>query len=351
MKENINFFKNKKILITGHTGFKGSWLSQCLINFGADVHGFSLEPCKSSLYEKLSLQDNMHSTYGDIRDLDKISDFFMAVKPEIVFHLAAQALVRDSYEDPVNTYSTNVMGSLNVLKSVDLTNSVKSLVYITSDKCYENYEWPWGYRETDTLGGHDPYSSSKACAEILFSSFARSYWGDQKPFCASARAGNVIGGGDYAKDRIIPDCIRAADNNGEVILRSPNSTRPWQHVLEPISGYLALAKYLFNGNSKNVYSNWNFGPDVNDEITTKNVADMVLNKIGKGSMKINENDKLHEAGLLQLNCDKAKIMLGWKPTWSSLESIEKTSIWYKQVMDGFCPIDVTNQNIREFFNG
>lgn len=347
----MNFFKNKNVLITGHTGFKGSWLSQSLINFGAKVHGFSLQPEKGSLYEKLSLNKSMNSTYGDIRNLNEIYDFMNSVKPEIVFHLAAQALVRDSYEDPIKTYSTNVMGSLNLLKSVDSCESVKSLVYVTSDKCYENYEWPWGYRETDNLGGHDPYSSSKACAEILFSSYSRSFLKDKKSFCASARAGNVIGGGDYSKDRIIPDCIRAAEKSGVVELRNPDSTRPWQHVLEPISGYLSLAKYLYDDKSLHTYSNWNFGPDVQDEMTTKNVADLVIDIIGKGEVKVNHNDQLHEAGLLQLNCDKAKIELGWKPTWGSMESIHKTANWYKLVMDGKCPIEITNRQIGDFFNG
>ena len=249
MNDLASFYRGKKVFITGHTGFKGSWLTQVLMNWGAIVKGFSLAPSgEESHFAALQLEDKINHDIGDICDAVALTHSMNDFRPDVVIHLAAQALVRESYKDPRTTFNTNVMGSLNLLSAVQGCGSVRALVYVTSDKCYENVEWVWGYRETDALGGFDPYSASKAAAEILFSSFERSFLAGRRGFrCASARAGNVIGGGDFAKDRIIPDCIRAAAKKSTVELRNPRATRPWQHVLEPLSGYLLLGKMLYEG--------------------------------------------------------------------------------------------------------
>ncbi|EAS46285.1 CDP-glucose 4,6-dehydratase [marine gamma proteobacterium HTCC2207] len=347
MKE---FYNGKKVFITGHTGFKGSWLAFLLVGWGAQVKGYALPPSSGSLFSMLDLSLDIDHVEGDIRDYGKLSEALSDFQPDIVIHLAAQALVRHAYDDPFYTYETNVMGSLNLLRAVDSTPSVKSLVYITSDKCYENLEWVWGYREHDQLGGHDPYSASKACAEIVFSSFVRSYWSKRANFSASARAGNVIGGGDYSKDRIIPDCVSASLENKNVYLRNPNATRPWQHVLEPLSAYLKLAKSLFLGQIEEQPSSWNFGPNIEKEITTGELANMVLETLGSGTVSVDISEHPHEAGLLQLNCDKANLKLDWQPRWSGTEAIQMTANWYKSVNQGDCPKKVTDRNIEEYFN-
>jgi len=353
MHDLANFYQGKRVFITGHTGFKGSWLTQVLVHWGAIVKGYSLESeGEDSHFMSLGLESRIDHRVGDIRDGSKLQEAIQVFRPEIVMHLAAQALVRESYRNPVDTFSTNVMGSLNLLEAIKVCDSVSALVYITSDKCYENFEWVWGYRETDPMGGFDPYSASKASAEILFSSYARSYLNAKENFsCASARAGNVIGGGDYSADRIIPDCVRAAKSNGNVTLRNPNATRPWQHVLEPLSGYLVLGKALFE-HSIDSGSAWNFGPSAEKVITVENVANRVFDILGSGTLVVDaDDDHPHEAGLLQLNCDKAHAYLGWKPKWSGESAIEKTALWYCDALSGHSVVEITRAQIEDYFHG
>jgi CDP-glucose 4,6-dehydratase len=347
-----NTFRNKKVFITGHTGFKGSWLAFLLNEIGADVMGFALPPATSiNHFDLLGLDKKIRHVVGDIRDAGLLNSTLSKFQPEYVFHLAAQALVRPSYDDPVATFSTNIIGSVNLLDAVKCCNSVRALVYVTSDKCYENVEWAWGYRENDQLGGRDPYSASKAAAEIVFSSYARSFF-EQRPLLgsATARAGNVIGGGDWAIDRIIPDCIRAIEAGKSIQLRNPNATRPWQHVLEPIAGYLLLAERLYE-DPKNWDGSWNFGPSVNEVGTVKNVAETIFGHLGKGSIEIVESkEQAHEARLLQLNCDKARQFLGWQPRWSTEKTLKATALWYKTVMSGGSAEQITRTQIYEFFS-
>lgn len=351
MSKLLESFKGKRIFITGHTGFKGSWLSLILHNAGAKVCGYSLPAEKRSHFNDLNLKNKL-STHieADIRD-DKhlfkaVSDF----EPEYVFHLAAQALVKKSYDDPKATYETNVMGSLNLLEAVRRCQSVRSLVYITSDKCYENVEWIWGYRENDRLGGHDPYSSSKAAAELVFSTYQKSYFSQRENFgSASVRAGNVIGGGDWAQDRIIPDCIRSILSQEAIRLRSPNATRPWQHVLEPLSGYLLVASKLY-AEPKKFTGSWNFGPSASHVLTVYDVAKYMTDVFSKGSIEVTgSNPYQHEANLLQLNCDKAHQLLNWKPTWSPMKTLQMTADWYKLTSEGSNPYNITDMQIKEFF--
>ncbi|MEI6756604.1 MAG: CDP-glucose 4,6-dehydratase [Chlorobium sp.] len=346
-----DFFSGKKVLITGHTGFKGSWLAFLLHEIGATVMGFALPPATPvNHFDLLKLDSKIQHVAGDIRDASLIAEVLKDFQPEYVFHLAAQALVRPSYDDPVATFSTNVIGSVNLLDAVRQCDSVRSLVYITSDKCYENVEWIWGYRENDQLGGRDPYSASKAAAEIAFSSYARSFF-EQRPLlgAATARAGNVIGGGDWAIDRIIPDCIRAIYSDETVLLRNPGATRPWQHVLEPLSGYLLLASRLYQA-PKQWGGSWNFGPSTNEIRTVKNVAEVIVAHIGSGRVEVVESPiQLHEARLLQLNCDKAHQLLGWYPRWHVDKTLEATALWYKSFMDGGNAEAITRTQIHEFF--
>ena len=344
-------FSGKKIFITGHTGFKGSWLTFILKEVGAEIMGFALPPATVvNLFDLLTLEKKIKHVVGDIRDSAKLIDAVNQFQPEFVFHLAAQALVRPSYDDPVATFSTNVIGSVNILEATRQCKSIRSLVYITSDKCYENVEWIWGYRENDQLGGRDPYSSSKAAAEMVFSSYNRSFF-EKNPLlgAASTRAGNVIGGGDWALDRIIPDCIRAIEEGSPIRLRNPKSTRPWQHVLEPLSGYLLLAAKLFE-EPKIWTGSWNFGPSNNEVRTVKDVAQVIINQFGKGSIEILESQtQVHEARLLQLNCDKAHQLLGWYPRWHAQETLEATGLWYKDMMNGVSAEQITRNQIHSFF--
>jgi len=345
-----NSFSGKKILITGHTGFKGSWLAFLLSEMGADVMGFALPPTTAvNHFDLLKLDGKLRHVVGDIRDAALVAKTLQEFQPEFVFHLAAQALVRTSYDDPASTFSTNVMGSVNLLDAVRQCNSVRSLVYITSDKCYENVEWIWGYRESDQLGGRDPYSASKAATEIAFSSYARSFF-EQRPMlgAASTRAGNVIGGGDWAVDRIIPDCIRAIEAGEPVRLRNPGATRPWQHVLEPLTGYMLLAARLYE-EPKKWGGSWNFGPSTHEVRTVKNVAEVIVGHIGKGRIEVVESQtQVHEARLLQLNCDKAHQLLGWYPRWHVEKTLEATALWYKTIMSGGAAEEITRAQIYEF---
>ena len=345
-----DIFKGKKVFITGHTGFKGTWLTTILKKLGANILGYSLELEKNSHFELLNLENEIQHVIGDIRDQKKLSDTLMRFEPEFVFHLAAQAIVKQSYNDPAETFSTNIMGSVNLLEAVKNCESVRSLVYITSDKCYENVEWEWGYRENDRLGGYDPYSASKAAAEVVFSSYLRSFFDSKINLgAASVRAGNVIGGGDYSDNRIIPDCIRAINSNTPITLRNPLATRPWQHVLEPLSGYLKLAVELYNSPKKYTGS-WNFGPSTIETRTVEEVAKIVINHFEKGEIITENIQTHHEAQLLQLNCDRANQILKWYPRWDVDQTLFETVSWYQKVNDGANPYEITTNQIIKYFN-
>ena len=347
----LRSFSGKRVFITGHTGFKGSWLSFLLGELGADVMGYALasEPGLSH-FELLGLARRIRHVVGDVRDAGAVDRALLGFQPEYVFHLAAQSLVGRSYADPLGTLQVNVMGSTHLLDAIRRSESVRSLVYITSDKCYENLEWVWGYRETDRLGGRDPYSASKAAAELVFSAYARSYYNARTTLgAATTRAGNVIGGGDWAADRIVPDCIRAIEAGRAIRLRNPGATRPWQHVLEPLAGYLLLAARLRERPSE--YGGaWNFGPSTQEVRTVHDVARAIVQHLGRGSIEtVGAEDALQEANLLQLNCDKAHQLLGWYPRWSVDETLEATARWYAEVLGGAKAEDLTRSQIRDYF--
>ncbi len=347
----LSRFKGRRVFITGHTGFKGSWLAFLLNEVGAEVLGYALPPVGEKNHFELSgLAQMIGHVEADIRDAEKLTAAMSEFQPEFVFHLAAQALVRPSYSDPKTTFETNVMGSVNLLEAVRKCESVRSLVYITSDKCYENLEWLWGYRENDRLGGHDPYSASKASAEMVFSAYARSFFFERPELgAASTRAGNVIGGGDWAVDRIIPDCVRAIESEKPIHLRNPSATRPWQHVLEPLSGYLLLASQLRKEPSAYAGS-WNFGPSSKEVRTVLEVAEHLVARFGRGSINIEAStEKHHEARLLQLNCDKAHQVLGWYPRWDFERTLDMTADWYKNVYDGGETLDISRKQLHEYF--
>ena len=327
----LKIYKNKKVFITGHTGFKGSWLSLWLKKLGANVCGYSLEPdTKPSMFATLDIKNRLDkSITGNILDKDLLEKTINEFKPDIVFHLAAQPLVRRSYKEPFLTYNTNVIGTLNVLEAAKKCESVTAFVNITTDKCYENKNQNEGYRETDALGGYDMYSSSKACAEILSSSFRRSFLNENGYLLATARAGNVIGGGDWAEDRLIPDCIRSIKNGKKIEIRNPYATRPWQHVLEPLSGYLLLGSKLLE-NKQEYASSFNFGPEEESVHSVYDVVNKVIQSYKKGEVVVNRKDNLHEANLLSLNIDKAKEVLGWYPAYNYKKAIEETVNWYKK---------------------
>jgi CDP-glucose 4,6-dehydratase len=326
-------FKNLNVLVTGHTGFKGSWLSVWLKKLGANVIGYSLEPNTNPSHFH-SLKMDIKSIIGDIRDLDKLNKVFKEFKPDVVFHLAAQPLVRYSYNNPIETYETNVMGTLKVFEAARLSGHVKTIINVTSDKCYENKEWPWSYREIDPMGGFDPYSSSKGCSEILTSSYRNSYFSNDSfsknhnTLLASARAGNVIGGGDWSESRLIPDAVRALEKNQSLIIRSPHAIRPWQHVLEPLRGYLTLASRLLEKDVE-FASSWNFGPLETNCITVESL----LNKMKVQWQELNfsiEKSDLHEATFLKLDSSKSKQLLNFTPKLSIEESLKLTAQWYKE---------------------
>ncbi len=331
---NLTFWNKKRILMTGHTGFKGSWMSLWLQQLQAEVVGYALEPpTNPSLFGLADTEKRMTSIIGDIRDFNKISRIIEDYSPEIIIHMAAQPLVRKSYENPVETYMTNVLGTVNILEAIRKSSSVKAFLNITTDKCYENKEWFWGYRENEPLGGYDPYSSSKACSELVTSSYRRSYFlsnkhGKLNTAIATARAGNVIGGGDWAKDRLIPDCVRSWIKKEKVIIRYPNAIRPWQHVLEPLCGYLELIEKLYT-DGNNFAEAWNFGPDENDAKSVGFVVKQLSNHWGKDAdVLIDKSENPHEANYLKLDCSKAKNKLGWSPKWDLKGALNKTVEWY-----------------------
>ena len=349
-KELSEFYKSKNVFITGATGFKGSWLAYWLHEMGANVIGYSLNPYSEDDHFNLLNLDNKITHYvGNILDDSFLNKIFEKHKPDIVFHLAAQALVRLSYDEPKLTFDTNVAGSVNILEAVRKSKYVKSLIYVTSDKAYKNKEWVWGYRENDELGGHDPYSASKAAADIVFSSYNDSYFKKNEAIgVGSVRAGNVIGGGDWALDRIIPDCIRALKNGENIKIRNPKATRPWQHVLEPLSGYLLLGMKLYFEPKK--YSGaWNFGPNVNSIKTVDELVNTVINVFGSGDKFIEHDENAnHEASVLHLNCDKSNSNLNWFPTWDFNQTISKTVNWYLGNLNKINAEELTKSDIYEF---
>ncbi|MGA1791508.1 MAG: CDP-glucose 4,6-dehydratase [bacterium] len=327
-------YAGRKVLITGHTGFKGSWLSLWLQALGAKVIGYSLPPpTQPSNYELTRLEEKITSVTGDVRDADLLMKVVAEQKPEIVFHLAAQPLVREGYEDPRLTYETNIMGLVNLFEAVRASNSVRALLVVTSDKCYENKEWVWGYRESDELGGHDPYSSSKACAEVIAAAYRRSFFaaGTRKVPISSARAGNVIGGGDWAKDRIVPDCVRALAMGKKIRIRNPFAVRPWQHVLEPLSGYLWLASNLILQGEEYAGA-WNFGPKNGHGMAVEGLVRSLVEiwGAGRGYECVRPEKDFHESNYLQLDCSKACRKLGWWPVLDVDEAVRWTVDWYKR---------------------
>ena len=345
------FWNGKKVLITGHTGFKGSWLAFWLKMLGADVCGYALAPeTKPSLFENLELEKRMDSVIGDVRDSAKFEKTVESLQPEIVFHLAAQSLVRKSYRQPVETYAINVIGTINILEAVRKTGSVKSVVVITTDKVYENKEWHWAYRETERLGGFDPYSNSKACAELAVSAYRNSFFAESDCSIATARAGNVIGGGDWSEDRLLPDVFRSLIFGGKLQIRNPASIRPWQHALEPLDGYLELAEKLYNG-KKSFAEAWNFGPAEED---SKSVG-WILEEIRRIwnepiNWEIVQEKQPHEARLLKLDSAKARNKLGWSPKLSLSQAVRLTAEWYRAFKDKKDLIKLTQEQINFYQN-
>lgn len=351
----VSFYKNRKVLITGHTGFKGAWMCELLIMAGAEVTGYALDPpTNPSLFDICGLKGQMNSVTGDVRDLAHMKEVFVQTEPEIVIHMAAQPLVRESYKNPIYTYETNVMGTANVLECVRLTPSVKSVVNVTTDKVYLNREWEWGYRENEELNGYDPYSNSKSCSELVTSSYKNSFFNGMNVAISTARAGNVIGGGDFAIDRIIPDCIRAAEKREDIIVRNPYSTRPYEHVLEPITVYLMIAQMQYE--DQKYAGCYNIGPDESDCWTTGELVTLFCNKwneaTGESLKWINQYDGgPHEANFLKLDCSKLKSTFGWKPRWNVELVMEKIVEWSKTYLEGEAVVDCMVNQIKEFVNG
>ena len=349
----LSFYENRKVLITGHTGFKGSWMCKLLMMAGAEVTGYALEaPTAPSLFELCGLKDEMHSVIGDIRDITHLKQVFDETQPEVVIHMAAQPLVRDSYKNPVHTYDVNVMGTVNVLECVRTTPSVKSVINVTTDKVYFNREWEWGYREGEELNGYDPYSNSKSCSELVTSSYKNSFFRDRDVAVTTARAGNVIGGGDFATDRIIPDCIRAVEVGKSIIVRNPYSIRPYQHVLEPVAAYLMIAQAQYE--NRNLAGCYNVGPDDTDCWTTGRLVTLFCEEWKKqtGQEAVWENQYdggPHEANFLKLDCSKIKSTFGWKPRWNVPHTMEKIVEWSKCFLTGGDVDACMERQIREFY--
>lgn len=345
----LEFYRGKKVFITGHTGFKGSWMCKILAMHGAVVTGYALEPPTTpSLFDAAEIGDQITSVNGDIRDLKKLSETVQAAKPEIVIHMAAQPIVRESYADPVYTYETNVMGTVNICEAVRQCGSVRSFVNVTTDKVYKNNEWEWGYRETDALDGYDPYSNSKSCSELVTASYTRSFLKEKGIVVSTCRAGNVIGGGDFAKDRIIPDCVRAMERHEQIVVRNPFSTRPYQHVLEPVVTYLVLAAIQYQ--HPELAGNYNVGPDDCDCVNTGSLVNLFCEKWGDGASwkNISENNAPHEANFLKLDCSRIKSALNWKPRWHIDDAVEKTVEWSKAYLAGQNVDHVMERQIAEY---
>ncbi len=353
MEELRSFYQGKKVFITGHTGFKGAWLCRILYEFGADVCGYALAAQELSLYRILQLEKRIKSITGDIRNLEQLSQAIADDKPEIVIHLAAQPLVMDSYERPVYTYETNVMGTVNVLETLRRCKSIKSFLNVTTDKVYENKEWLWGYRENENLCGYDPYSNSKSCSELVTYSYKSSFFQNSGPAISTARSGNVIGGGDFAANRIIPDCVRSALKGENILVRNPHSVRPYQHVLECLSGYLLIAMKQYQ--KKEYEGSYNFGPNEESSITTGELTDIFCRawnegETGEGITWYTEHQNgPHEANFLKLDCSKAKTVLGWQPKWDIKKSLEETIFWSKAYRDQQEMDRVIGRQIAEYF--
>ena len=344
----LDFYKGKKVFVTGHTGFKGSWLCRLLANAGAEVTGYSLNPPTSpSLFEIADIESDVKSVIGDIRNFDFLKKAFDEAQPEIVLHLAAQPIVRDSYKMPAYTYETNVMGTVNILECVRQSSCVKSFLNVTTDKVYENREWQWGYRENEPLDGFDPYSNSKSCSELVTHSYKNSFFADGRTAISTARAGNVIGGGDFANDRIIPDCVRALEKGEDIIVRNPFSTRPYQHVLEPLFAYLMIARAQY-GDIK-LADCYNVGPDECDCVTTGELVDLFVKYAGNIKW-VNKSEKnaVHEASFLKLDCSKLKAVFGWKPHWHVDEAVKKTVEWSRCYMNGGDVRRCMDEQINDF---
>jgi CDP-glucose 4,6-dehydratase len=347
-----DFYKNKKIFLTGHTGFKGSWMSLMLSRFGAEVTGYSLAPedIRGNLFNSLKDKGVKDSIIADIRDYNSLNEALSKANPDIIFHFAAQPLVRYSYDNPIYNYETNVLGTVNILEAARTLSNLKAFINITTDKCYENKEWHWPYRESDQLGGHDPYSASKACSEIVTNSYRKSFYFNSNIGLASARAGNVIGGGDFSKDRIIPDIVEAIKKNETTILRNPNAVRPWQHVLDVLKGYLLLGRNLYNDIQK--YSDsFNISPIETKEVNVLQIVEKFISVIGKGDYKINQSDtNPHEAQMLKLDASKALKELSWMPKYNVDNSVEKTALWYKDYLSGKKVDELCYDEIEKFMN-
>jgi CDP-glucose 4,6-dehydratase len=348
------FWKNKRVFMTGHTGFKGSWLYLWLNTLGAKITGYSLQPpTKPNLFTLAGISKTANSFFEDIRNKEILYKAIKTTKPEIVFHLAAQPLVRESYKDPLATFETNVMGTANLLEAIRKTGTTRAVINITTDKCYENREWCWGYRENEPLGGYDPYSSSKACSELVTSAYRASFFNNQNYAdhgcaVASVRAGNVIGGGDWAADRLIPDCMRSLLTKKPIVIRNPNSIRPWQHVLEPLAGYLLLAENLFK-NGADFAEAWNFGPNDDDAMPVEWIVKKLCKEWGgKYKIIIDKSPKLHEANYLKLDCSKAKARLGWRPKWKIEYALKKIVEWFHAYKDNDRLQKVTVDQISEY---
>ncbi|MCX6248483.1 MAG: CDP-glucose 4,6-dehydratase [Bacteroidetes bacterium] len=350
------FYKGRKVLITGHTGFKGSWLSLILHQLGAEIYGYALDPpTEPSLYRLANIDELVSSTIGDIRNYEKLLTVVQKVRPEIVIHMAAQPLVRESYKNPRETYEVNVMGTLNLFEVIRETGGVKAVLNVTTDKCYENKEWHWGYRENDPLCGYDPYSNSKSCSELVTFSFRNSFfnpadYAKHMTALASARAGNVIGGGDWAEDRLIPDIFKSILQGSVVKIRSPHAIRPWQHVLEPLSGYLLLCKKLATEGIKYA-EGWNFGPKDDDVLNVESIVKYLGQIWDNGvNYEIDKNPSPHEASYLKLDCSKANSELDWHPHWNIERSLNSIADWYKAYLAGENIRNSTNKQISEYFN-
>ncbi len=343
------FYRGKRVLVTGHTGFKGAWLCRILTGLGASVTGYAAEPPTSpSLFDAAGLEETMDSVTGDIRDLNHLRQVFERVQPEVVFHLAAQPIVRDSYQRPVYTYETNVMGTVHMLECVRLTPSVVSCLNVTTDKVYENREWEYGYRECDPLDGYDPYSNSKSCSELVTHSYIKSFFGDGRCRVSTARAGNVIGGGDFAQDRIIPDCVRAAAAGREIVVRNPSSIRPYQHVLEPLYVYLTIAMRQYEDPGYSGY--YNVGPDDRDCVTTGQLTDLFCRAWGDDIRWVDRSDKgPHEASFLRLDCSRVKRVFGWQPRLDVRQAVEWTVEWSKAWLRGEEVVSMMDLQIERFF--
>ena len=349
MRNLKDFYKNKRVFITGHTGFKGTWLTACLLKFGSKVMGYSKVDGRVKIYNKICYHKKVKNVYADILDYKFLRNKIVNFKPQIVFHLAAQSLVSESYKFPLNTVLTNIIGTTNILNISREIKSLCSLVIITSDKCYQNKELKRGYRESDVLGGEDLYSASKASAEIIFNAYSQSFFKNQKKYgYATVRAGNVIGGGDWSKNRIIPDCVRSIQKNKTLTIRNPKSTRPWQHVLEPISGYLLIAKKIFL-NKKKYCGSWNFGPSSNETMKVKNIVELFLKSLNHRIRIIFKKSDFKEANLLKLNSSKGLKKLNWKNNWNMRKSIIKTAEWYSYFLKKNDIREITYLQIKEYF--